>query len=96
MGKSAWYKRCDEPVDYWLPVKRKLTSAYSIPSGNDLTDFEESGAMFSCDKNSVYMRMEFVTHLGIVFYRRVFLPLKMPKIAMFHHVLHQMQIRVEY
>lgn len=96
MGKSAWYKRCDEPVDCWLPVKRKLTSAYSIPSGNDLTDFEESGAMFSCDKNSVYMRMEFVTHLGIVFYRRVFLPLKMPKIAMFHHVLHQMQIRVEY
>lgn len=96
MGKSAWYKRCDEPVDYWLPVKRKLTSAYSIPSGNDLTDFEESGAMFSCDKDSVYMRMEFVTHLGIVFYRRVFLPLKMPKIAMFHHVLHQMQIRVEY
>lgn len=89
MGKSAWYKRCDEPVDYWLPVKRKLT--YSIPSGNDLTDFEESGAMFS-----VYMRMEFITHLGIVFYRRVFLPLKMPKIAMFHHVLHQMQIRVEY
>lgn len=96
MGKSAWYKRCDEPVDYWLPVKRKLTSAYSIPSRNDLTYFEESGAMFSCDKNSVYMRMEFVTHLGIVFYRRVFLPLKMPKIAMFHHVLHQMQIRVEY
>ena len=76
MGKSAWYKRCDEPVDYWLPVKRKLTSAYSIPSGNDLTDFEESGAMFSCDKNSVYMRMEFVTHLGIVFYRRVFFTFK--------------------
>lgn len=46
MGKSAWYKRCDEPVDYWLPVKRKLTSAYSIPLRNDLTDFEESGAMF--------------------------------------------------
>lgn len=67
MGKSAWYKRCDEPVDYWLPVKRKLTSAYSIPSGNDLTDFEESGAMFSCDMNSVYMRMEFVTHLGKIF-----------------------------
>lgn len=88
MGKSAWYKRCDEPVNYWLPVKRKLTSAYSIPSGNDLTDFEESGAIFSCDMISVYMRMEFVTHLGIVFYRRVFLPLKMPKIAMFHHVLH--------
>lgn len=76
MGKSAWYKRCDEPVDYWLPVKRKLTSAYSIPSGNDLNDFEESGAMFSCDKNSVDMRMEFVTHLGIVFYRRVFFAFK--------------------
>lgn len=71
MGKSAWYKRCDEPVDYWLPVKRKLTSAYSIPSGNDLTDFEESGAMFS-----VYMGMEFITHLCIVFYRRVFFSFK--------------------
>lgn len=88
MGKSAWYKRCDEPVDYWLPVKRKLTSAYSIPSGNDLTDSEESGAMFSCDKKSAYMRMEFVTHLGIVFYRWVFFTFKDAEIAMFHHVLH--------
>lgn len=72
MGKSVWYKWCDEFVDYWLLVKWKLIFVYFIFFGNDLIDFEESGVMFFCDKNLVYMRMEFIIYLGIVFYCWVF------------------------